>query len=66
MKIATWNINGIRAREAQVLEWIGREQPDVLCLQELKATREQVPPALAGLPDYWSYWHGERAYSGVA
>jgi exodeoxyribonuclease-3 len=66
VKIATWNINGIRAREAQVLEWIGREQPDVLCLQELKATREQVPPALAALPDYWSYWHGERAYSGVA
>jgi exodeoxyribonuclease-3 len=66
MKIATWNVNGIRAREAQVLEWIGREQPDVLCLQELKATREQVPTALAGLADYWSYWHGERAYSGVA
>ena len=66
MKIATWNVNGIRAREAQVLEWIGREQPDVLCLQELKATREQVPAALAGLPEYSSYWHGERAYSGVA
>lgn len=66
MKIATWNINGIRAREAQVIEWIGREQPDVLCLQELKATREQVPPALAGLTNYWSCWHGERAYSGVA
>jgi exodeoxyribonuclease-3 len=66
VKIATWNINGIRAREAQVLEWLGREQPDVVCLQELKATREQVPASLAGLADYWSYWHGERAYSGVA
>jgi len=66
MTIATWNINGIRAREAQVLEWIGREQPDVVCLQELKATREQIPASLAGLADYWSYWHGERAYSGVA
>jgi len=66
VKIATWNVNGVRAREAQLLEWIGREQPDVLCLQELKATREQIPASLAGLADYWAYWHGERAYSGVA
>ena len=65
MKIATWNVNGIRAREAQLVEWIGREQPDVVCLQELKATREQIPASLSGLGDYWSYWHGERAYSGV-
>jgi len=65
MKIATWNVNGIRAREAQVAEWIGREQPDVLCLQELKATPEQVPASLKDLADYWSCWHGERAYSGV-
>jgi exodeoxyribonuclease-3 len=66
VKIATWNVNGVRAREAQLLEWIGREQPDVVCLQELKATREQIPASLSGLADYWSYWHGERAYSGVA
>lgn len=65
MKIATWNINGVRAREAQLVEWIAREEPDVLCLQELKATREQIPASLAGLDAYWSYWHGERAYSGV-
>jgi exodeoxyribonuclease-3 len=66
VKIATWNVNGIRAREAQVLEWMDRENPDVVCLQELKATRDQVPASLAGLTGYWSYWHGERAYSGVA
>jgi exodeoxyribonuclease-3 len=66
VKIATWNVNGVRAREAQLLEWIGREQPDVVCLQELKATRDQIPASLSGLADYWSYWHGERAYSGVA
>ena len=65
MKLATWNINGIRAREAQVVEWLDREQPDVLCLQELKATRDQIPASLASRADYWSYWHGERAYSGV-
>ena len=65
MKIATWNVNGVRAREAQLIEWIGREQPDVICLQELKATRDQIPASLLGLAEYWSYWHGERAYSGV-
>ncbi len=65
MKIATWNVNGIRARQAQVLEWIGRDRPDVVCLQEIKAAPEQVPEALRSLPDYWCCWHGERAYSGV-
>ena len=43
MKIATWNVNGIRARQAQVQEWIERERPDVVCLQEIKATSDQVP-----------------------
>jgi exodeoxyribonuclease-3 len=65
VNIATWNVNGVRAREAQLVEWIAREQPDVICLQELKATRDQVPASLAGLAEYWCYWHGERAYSGV-
>ena len=66
MKIATWNINGIRAREAQVIEWLSTEHPDIVCLQELKAASEQVPASLLHLPDYQSFWHGERAYSGVA
>ena len=65
MKIATWNVNGIRARATQVLEWIQRDQPDIVCLQEIKASREQVPESLSGLAGYYGYWHGERAYSGV-
>jgi exodeoxyribonuclease III len=65
MKIATWNVNGIRARQAQVLEWVQRDRPDIVCLQELKAAREQVPESLSGMTDYWCCWHGERAYSGV-
>ena len=65
MKIATWNVNGIRARHAQVLELIEQHHPDVLCLQELKATPEQVPESLCNLSGYWCYWHGARAYSGV-
>jgi exodeoxyribonuclease-3 len=65
MKIATWNVNGVRARQAQVQEFIEREQPDVLCLQELKAARDQLPVWLADLDGYWCYWHGDKGYSGV-
>jgi exodeoxyribonuclease-3 len=65
MKIATWNVNGIRAREAQMLEWVQRDQPDVICLQEIKARPDQVPVSLATLADYWCYWHGAGGYSGV-
>jgi exodeoxyribonuclease-3 len=66
VKIATWNVNGIRAREPQLLEWIGAERPDVLCLQEIKAAPGTVPAAVAQLPGYWSRWHGAGGYSGVA
>ncbi|MGA2449955.1 MAG: exodeoxyribonuclease III [Polyangiaceae bacterium] len=67
MNVVTWNVNGIRAREAQFVEWIQREQPDVVCLQELKATPDQLSAALAELPGYASYWHGgPKGYSGVS
>src|SRR5678815_337027 len=67
MKLATWNVNGIRARHAQVLEWIQLEQPDVVGLQEIKATCDQVPVGICELEGYWCYWHGgARGYSGVA
>jgi exodeoxyribonuclease-3 len=66
MKIATWNVNGIRARQAQVQEWIERETPDVVCLQEIKASADQIPVWLCELEGYWCYWHGEKGYSGVA
>ncbi|MEJ2247605.1 MAG: endonuclease/exonuclease/phosphatase family protein [Acidobacteriota bacterium] len=65
MRIATWNVNGIRARQQQVLEWITSDKPDILALQELKAPRDKVPDSLSEMEDYWCYWHGERAYSGV-
>jgi exodeoxyribonuclease III len=65
LKIATWNVNGIRARAEQFLEWVERERPDVVCLQELKSTVDKVPPSLCELQGYRCYWHGERAYSGV-
>jgi exodeoxyribonuclease-3 len=66
VKVATWNVNGIRAREGQVREWLEQEGPDVVCLQEIKASTAQVPPALRELPGYFCYWHAETAYSGVA
>jgi len=67
MKVATWNVNGIRAREAQFVEWIESAAPDVVCLQEIKAAREQVPAAIRDLPGYWNYWHGASGgYSGVS
>jgi exodeoxyribonuclease-3 len=66
MKIASWNVNGIRAREAQVLELVARERPDVLCLQEIKAPPARVPASLCELEGYWCLWHGASAYSGIA
>ena len=65
MKIGTWNVNGIRARQSQVQEWIARERPDVVCLQEIKAASDQVPAALCEMEGYWCYWHGGKGYSGV-
>ena len=66
MKFATWNVNGIRARQMELQEVLATEQPDVLCLQEIKALPEQVPELLVAPDGYWCYWHGGRGYSGVA
>jgi exodeoxyribonuclease-3 len=65
LKIATWNVNGIRAREAQLCDWLDRDRPDVVCLQELKAEPGQIPERCK-LADYHVYWHGLRGYSGVS
>jgi exodeoxyribonuclease-3 len=65
MKVATWNVNGIRARQAQFCEWLERERPEVVCLQELKAEPGQVPEQCK-VADYHTFWHGMRAYSGVS
>jgi len=66
VKIATWNVNGVRAREAQLREFIETERPDVLCLQEIKASIDQLPMWLCEIEGYWCYWHGAKGYSGVA
>jgi exonuclease III len=65
VKVGTWNVNGIRARASQVQEWMERERPDVVCLQELKAELAQVPDVVQR-QDYHAFWHCYRGYSGVS
>jgi exodeoxyribonuclease-3 len=69
VKLITWNVNGIRARENELLSLLDQEKPDVVMLQETKATLEQLPASLYGLTailDYHSIWHGSAGYSGVS
>lgn len=67
MKIATWNVNGIRARMEQVVAWVAQEKPDVICLQETKASPDQLGDSLFALAEYTNYWHGVKGgYSGVS
>ena len=65
MKIATFNVNGINCRLPVLLRWLAEAEPDVVCLQELKAEPAQIP-ARCSLDDYYVFWHGRRAYSGVS
>jgi len=66
VKIVTWNVNGIRAREGQVEELLAREAPDLVCLQEIKAPAAKVPAPLKAPSGWHVLWHGETAYSGVS
>lgn len=64
--VATWNVNGMRARHAQFLDWLANARPDVVCLQEVKATREQLAPEILDLDGYTGCWHCAGPYSGVS
>src|SRR6476646_3463784 len=66
LKIATFNINGVRARHAALLEWLEREQPDIACLQELKAPDEAFPQLDVERLGYGAIWHGQKSWNGVA
>lgn len=66
MKIATWNVNSIRARLERVLAWLDEAQPDVLCVQETKCEDALFPvEPLRGI-GYEACFHGQRTYNGVA
>ena len=66
LSIATFNINGVTKRLANLLEWLGRESPDVVCLQELKATDKQFPVREIYAAGYGAIWRGEALWNGVA
>ncbi len=66
MRVATFNINGIRSRLANLLDWLEREQPDVVCLQELKADSSAFPAEAIGNLGYGAIWHGQKSWNGVA
>lgn len=66
MKIATFNVNGIRARLSLLLRWLEEQSPDIVCLQELKAPQEQFPVASLREAGYGAVWHGQKGWNGVA
>jgi exodeoxyribonuclease-3 len=66
MKIATYNVNGIRARLPLLLRWLEEQLPDIVCLQELKAPQEQFPFTALQAAGYGAVWHGQKSWNGVA
>ncbi len=66
MKIATWNINGIKARHAGVVEWLKQAEPDIACLQEIKSVDENFPGEEIESLGYNVETHGQKGFNGVA
>ena len=66
MKIATYNVNSINARMPVLLRWLEETQPDVACLQELKAPQENFPEQALLNAGYNAIWHGQKSWNGVA
>lgn len=66
MKIATWNINGVRARLGNLLHWLQESAPDIACLQEIKTVDEQFPRAEIEALGYNVETHGQKGFNGVA
>ena len=66
MKIVTWNVNSVRARQERLLNWLKTHQPDVLCLQELKCVDKDFPTEAVREAGYHSALHGQKTYNGVA
>ncbi len=66
MKIATWNVNSVRARQERLLAWLKKAQPDVLCLQELKCVDDDFPMEAVRELGYHASVHGQKTYNGVA
>jgi len=66
VKIATYNVNGINARLANLLQWLAEDAPDIVCLQELKAPEGNFPIQAIRAAGYQAIWHGQKSWNGVA
>ena len=66
MKIATFNVNGINGRLSVLLRWLAEAEPDVVCLQELKAPQDKFPERAIRDAGYGAIWHGQKSWNGVA
>lgn len=66
MLIASWNINSLRKREGRLISWLGEANPDIVCLQETKCSDEQFPALALRAAGYFSVFHGQKSYNGVA
>lgn len=66
MKLATWNVNSVKARRERLYHWLERRAPDVLCLQELKVPDDQFPYIDVQALGYHAAVHGQKTYNGVA
>jgi exodeoxyribonuclease-3 len=66
MRIATFNVNGINSRMPALLQWLDETQPDVACLQELKAPQDKFPEMEIRAAGYCPIWHGQKSWNGVA
>src|SRR3954466_1700141 len=66
MRIATYNVNGVNGRLPVLLRWLEENNPDIVCLQELKAPDEKFPELALKKAGYASIWHGQKSWNGVA
>ncbi|MCM8558500.1 exodeoxyribonuclease III [Sphingomicrobium sediminis] len=64
--VVSFNINGIRARLPRLVEYLEKEQPDIVCLQELKAADDAIPTKEIEEAGYKGVWHGQKGFNGVA
>jgi exodeoxyribonuclease III len=65
VRIATYNINGIKARLPRLLEWLDETRPDIACLQEVKSSDETIPRGEIEALGYGALWHGQKGFNGV-
>lgn len=66
MRIVTYNVNGIKARLPRLIEYLQEQQPDIVCLQELKCADETFPELEVRAAGYGAVWHGQKGFNGVA